>query len=152
MNHFFRRLYLGAFTTMILVGGGVAAEPDPKILGYTLPADIKWVDNATRTNQTAQIYGDPAKPGPYAMLIKWRPGNMSRPHFHEHDRFFVVLQGTWWVGTGPKFDPSSTTAMPAGTLVTHFARGIHYDGARDGECIIALHGMGPATSTPAEQK
>jgi hypothetical protein len=85
MNHFFRRLYLGAFTTMIFVGGVVAAEPDPKILGYTLPADIKWVDNATRTNQTAQIYGDPAKPGPYAMLIKWRPGNMSRPHFHEHD-------------------------------------------------------------------
>ena len=130
----------------------VAAEPDPKILGYTLPANIAWVDNAARTNQTAVIYGDSSKPGPYAMLIRWKAGNMRRPHFHENDRFFVVLSGTWWVGTGPKFDPASTTPMPAGTLVTHFARGIHYDGAKDTDAIIALHGMGPVSTIPAEQK
>jgi len=30
---------------------------------------------------------------------------MSRPHFHPNDRFFVVIVGTWWMGTGEKFDP-----------------------------------------------
>ena len=110
MIHFVRLLFIcslaGAFTAR-------AAEPDPKILGYTLPENIQWKDNPARTNQTAILYGDPTKPGPYAMLIKWKAGNMSRPHYHEHDRFFVVVSGTWWVGTGPKFDPEGTKPMRA---------------------------------------
>ena len=77
---------------------------------------------------------------------------MSRPHYHENDRYFVVLSGTWWVGTGPKFQPGNTVPMPAGSLVTHYARGIHYDGAKDGDVIIALYGMGPVSNIPAEQK
>ena len=49
-----------------------AAEPDSKVVGYTLPENIQWKDNAARTNQTAILYGDPTRPGPYAVLIKWR--------------------------------------------------------------------------------
>ena len=138
--------------TALLAGNAVAADLDPKIIAYTLPENIKWVDNAARTNQTAIIYGDPTKPGPYYMLLKWKAGNMSRPHFHEMDRYFVVGQGTWWVGTGPKFDPASTVPMPAGSLVTHYAKGIHYDGAKDADCIIALHGVGPVSTIAAEVK
>jgi quercetin dioxygenase-like cupin family protein len=59
------------------------------------------VSQATR-DIPAVLYGDPSKPGPYIMRIKWLPGNMSRPHFHPNDRFFVVLAGTWWMGTGGK--------------------------------------------------
>jgi hypothetical protein len=55
---------------------------------------------------------------------------MSRPHFHPNDRFITVLKGTWWVGTGAKFDPDNTVPMPAGTFVTHFGKQVHYDGAR----------------------
>ena len=129
-----------------------AAEPDPKVLGYTLPENIAWKDNAARTNQTAIVYGDPTKPGPYAVLIKWKAGNMSRPHYHERDRFFVVVSGTWWVGTGPKFDPEGTKPMVAGSYVAHYANGIHYDGAKEADTIIALHGVGPVSTIPAEQK
>ena len=54
---------------------------------------------------------------------KWTKGNhFSRPHFHPNDRYIVVLQGTWWVGSGPKFDPANTTPMPAGSFVTHFGQ------------------------------
>jgi hypothetical protein len=138
---------------IVLSGGAAMADGlDPAIIGMTLPDSIKWVDNAARTNQTALIFGDPAKPGPYYLLLKWKAGNMSRPHFHENDRFFVVVKGTWWVGTGPKYEPDKTVAMPAGSLVTHFARGIHYDGAKDGDVIIALSGMGPVSTIAAEQK
>ena len=129
-----------------------AAEPDPKAVAYTLPENIQWKDNAARTNQSAILYGDPTKPGPYAVLIKWKAGNMSRPHYHERDRFFVVVQGTWWVGTGRKFDPAGTRPMPAGSYVVHYANGIHYDGAKDGDAIIALHGIGPVSTIPAEDK
>jgi hypothetical protein len=42
--------------------------------------------------------------------------------------------------------------MPAGTFVQHFGKQIHYDGAKDGEVILEIVGMGPATQTAAEQK
>jgi len=151
-DNFVRFLLIWALATAFTAFTARAAEPDPKILGYTLPENIQWKDNPARTNQTAILYGDPTKPGPYAMLIRWKAGNMSRPHYHEHDRFFVVVSGTWWVGTGPKFDPEGTKPMPAGTYVVHYANGIHYDGAKQGDTIIALHGTGPVSTIPAEQK
>ena len=86
------------------------------------------------------------------VLTKWSPGHMSRPHFHPNDRFITVLKGTWWVGTGTKFDPDSTKAMTAGTFVTHFGKQVHYDGAKDEEAVLLVVGEGPATSTPAEDK
>ena len=145
-------LFLLAMATIFDAGTLRAADVDPKAVFYTLPENLQWRKNPAGTTESVILYGDPSKPGPYAMLLKWKAGNMSRPHFHPNDRFFMVLSGTWWVGTGTKFDPDSTVPMPAGTYVVHYAQGIHYDGAKDGDTIIALHGMGPATSTPAEQK
>jgi len=128
-----------------------AAEPDPKIMKYELPKDIKWSTGASG-NSTAVLYGDPSKPGMYIVLTKWSPGHMSRPHFHPNDRYITVLSGTWWVGWGPKYDPNSTYPIPAGSFVTHYGKQIHYDGAKDGEVLLEIVGMGPATSTGAEQK
>ena len=42
--------------------------------------------------------------------------------------------------------------MPAGTYVTHYGGKIHYDGAKDEETVIEVHGIGPAASKPAERK
>jgi quercetin dioxygenase-like cupin family protein len=129
-----------------------AQQLDPKVVGFKLPDQIEWKTNPAGTNRSAVLQGDPSKPGPYAMLLQWLPGNMSRPHFHPNDRFFIVVSGTWWVGTGDKFDPESTVPVPAGSYVIHYANKIHYDGAKGEECVIQVWGMGPATSTPAEKK
>ena len=129
-----------------------AGDIDRSIADFTLPQDIKWQRAPGALAERAVLFGDPSKPGPYVMRLKWLPGGMSRPHFHPNDRFFVVISGTWWVGTGPKFDPESTVPVPAGSYVIHYANKIHYDGAKNEECIIQVWGMGPATSTPAEQK
>ena len=129
-----------------------AADIDRNAVDFTLPGDIKWVRNAAGTNEQAVLFGDPAKPGPYVVRLKWLPGNMSRPHFHPNDRFFIVISGTWWMGTGSKFDPDSTVAAPAGSYVIHRAGGVHYDGAKGEETVIQVWGMGPATATPAEKR
>ena len=120
-----------------------AAEPDPKVMNVTLPDNIKWSTSASG-NSTAVLYGDPSKPGLYIVLTKWSPGHMSRPHIHPNDRFITVISGTWWVGRGPKYDPASTKPIPAGSFVTHYGKQIHYDGAKDGECVLQIVGMGPA--------
>ncbi len=87
---------------------------NPKAITIKLPDQIAWKRSAAGTNETAVLYGDPEKPGPYVLMFKWLPGNMSRPHWHPNDRMITVLKGTWWVGTGDKFDPDSTVPLPAG--------------------------------------
>ena len=145
------RMFCLAVLGMAMAARSVyAADIDPSAVDFKTPADIKWVRNAAGTNESAVLFGDPSKPGPYVVRLRWLPGNMSRPHFHPNDRFFVVLSGTWWMGTGEKFDPDSTVPVPAGSYVIHYAGKIHYDGAKNEEAVIQVWGMGPATSTPAE--
>ena len=146
-----RVIQLAGAAAILLWLAPVRAGLNPAALAYKLPAQINWVTSPSGSSQ-AVLAGDPAKPGIYVVLTKWSPHHMSRPHFHPNDRFITVISGTWWVGTGTKYDPDSTVAMPPGTFVTHFGKQIHYDGAKDGETVLEIVGEGPATSTPAETK
>ncbi len=147
---YLRPLFLALWAIAVIAKPVLAAEPDPAVLSYKLPADLKWNDNPTYPGlKTAVLYGDPTKPGPYATINRFPPGVMSRPHSHPNDRYILVLKGTWWIGTGEKFDPASTKPMPVGSFVVHNAGKIHYDGARDEQCEVLIYGEGPGTSTPA---
>ena len=145
------RCGLSAGALLLALPAAHAAELDPAAVIYRLPDAIKWTENASSGSANAVLYGDPSKPGLYIVLVKWHPGHMSHPHFHPNDRFITVISGTWWVGTGTKFAPEATVPMPAGSFVTHFGRQVHYDGAKDDECVLQIVGEGPATATPAEQ-
>jgi len=123
-----------------------AADLDPKAISIQLPAEIKWVKNANGGAEQAVLVGDPAKPGLYVVLQKWLPHNNSRPHSHPNDRYITVLKGTWWVNTGPNYDPDGMKAIPAGSYVVHYGKEMHYDGAKDEECILEIVGMGPANN------
>lgn len=122
-----------ALLLLIVPSGHGAPDIDRTAVDWKTPAEIKWVRNAAGTNESAVLFGDPSKPGPY-------------------NRFFVVLSGTWWMGTGETFDPESTVPAPAGSYVIHYANKVHSDGAKAEETIIQVWGMGPATSTPAEKR
>lgn len=156
MNRFFalRRAALGAF--VVAAFGWLAAAPageiDPKAVAFQTLDQIKWVESRNGGSAAAIITGDPSKEGLYVELMKWHPHNNSRPHSHPHDRFIMVLSGTWWVGTGANYDMDSTVPMKAGTMVTHYGNQLHYDGAKDEECVLEIVGMGPASSTPANAK
>jgi hypothetical protein len=132
---------------------GHAAELNPAAITIKLPDQIPWEAPTPAGNQNAVLVGDPSKPGFYMVLTKWLAGNhFSRPHFHPNDRFITVLKGTWWVGTGTKYDPPSTVALPAGSFVTHFGKQVHYDGAKFEDTVLLIVGDGPGTSTLAEEK
>ena len=148
-----RRAGLAAIAVIGFAGIRLVATDDPftTAMKVQLPKDIKWVEGSEGAAQ-AVLHGDPSKPGLYIVLTKWHAGHMSRPHFHPNDRFITVLSGTWWVGAGTKYDPASTRPVPAGSFVTHFGKGIHYDGAKDEDVVLEILGEGPATATPAEIK
>jgi hypothetical protein len=149
-----RRLLLAAFnlTTFIWIGSVSAGDLNPAAIAIKMPKDIKWVESPAAGSALAILVGDPDKPGFYAVLTKWHAGHMSRPHFHANNRYITVLSGTWWVGTGTKYNPDGTTPVPTGSFVTHFGKQIHYDGAKDGDVVLQIMGEGPATATNAEVK
>jgi quercetin dioxygenase-like cupin family protein len=124
---------------------------DPQAVTALTPDQIEWKDNGP--NRTATLAGDPEKPGLYVQMLTWRKGNnFSRPHSHPNDRFITVLSGTWWVGSGDEFDPAKLTVpMKPGAFVTHFANGVHWDGAKDEDATILIIGEGRAINMPVDE-
>jgi hypothetical protein len=114
---------------------------------YQLPDEMQWRDTAN--GKTANLYGDPSKPGLYAYILKRRPNSWSKPHFHDTDRFVTVIDGTFWVGTGT-FDEKRTVPLKAGAFVRDVARGIHFDGTKEDGATLYFVGVGPSLSHPAE--
>jgi hypothetical protein len=98
------------------------------------------------------LAGDPSKPGVYVMMSKWRIGSFSHPHFHSADCYAYVLDGTWWVGTGSKFEPEHLAVpVKAGSFVTEFAKGVLWAGARDEGATVLMFGLGPVFNTEVDE-
>ncbi|MFZ4690639.1 MAG: cupin domain-containing protein [Polymorphobacter sp.] len=148
---------LAALAFIGLVGaapfsGLSAADIADKFLTVT-PEQLVWrpVPNSFGV-ESAVISGNPAKPGVYVVRVRFPPHVMDRPHWHSGDRHVTVLKGTWFAGTGVRFDPASAAPLPAGSYMFHPAGGIHWDGAYgDEEAIVQIIGIGPIESTDVDK-
>ena len=129
----------------VTVNDPIGPPPDPSAVTATLPKDIKCTGEVGKM-QMCYLYGDPAKPGPYMVKYIWYPGNFSKPHYHNNERFAYVVSGTWWTSTSKVYDERTTYPVHAGTVAVDKLRGIHWDGARTGEkepAVLILAGTGP---------
>ncbi len=141
-----KTILVGAILAAAALVGPAHAQPtapDPSALAYKLPDQIPWKGDPKAGPLSYVLWGDPTKPGPYALLAKWPAHQMSRPHTHPNARYITVVSGTWWVGTGKTYAPETTFPIPAGSTVTHAAKQWHYDGAKDGDVILEIVGEGP---------
>jgi hypothetical protein len=118
------------------------------------PGEIHWVDMPNGHGaQFASLLGDPSKPGIYVVRARFPPWVMDAPHTHSQDRYVTVLQGTWYTGTGPVFDPARAVPLKPGSLMLHPARGVHWDGSRSAETVIVqIIGMGPVDTVQVDPK
>jgi hypothetical protein len=126
-----------------------ASKIDPSQTAITLPDDFKWNSWGNvppHVIEMATLFGGLDKPGPYLVLVKWYPGYMSAPHTYASDRLSYVVSGTWWVSSGPDFDPDNTIPVPAGGFVHRVAHTPHYDGVKKNAAdpaVIAIFGIAP---------
>jgi quercetin dioxygenase-like cupin family protein len=101
------------------------------------------------------IFGDPGKPGMYVTRNRFMPGQGSRPHYHDQDRYITVIKGTWWVSLGSEADvynPDKMVPVKQGSFIFEPAFGHHYDQAKDEEVIVQIMGPGPVKSFQLENK
>jgi quercetin dioxygenase-like cupin family protein len=131
-------------------GSSVLAQRDARGFVRVTPEQVTWVDDIDTNGlgvQRAVIQGDPSKPGLYVVRIRFPRGVMSRNHFHREDRHAVVLQGTWYTGTGDEFAPDKTIGLKPGSYMMHPAGEHHFDGAKEEDVILQLIGIGPSETT-----
>lgn len=127
-----------------------AFYPDPTHVPFFRPDQIPWVGEVGKEQQY-NLYGDPRKPGPYAMLLKWYPGNYSEPHYHPNPRYAVVISGTWWASSSNKKDVTKTYPLGPGTVVTDVMGTVHWDGAKDEPVVLLLTGDGPSPNVLVDE-
>jgi len=126
----------------LLIGAAVPAATDEKGFVILQKDDFDWGPDLSKI-KTIALHGDPNKAGYYIIRIRFPPGQTSRPHAHDQDRFVTVIQGTWYVGRGTKYDMSTTVPIKSGGFMKHPAGAAHYDGAKDEAVIVEIRGMGP---------
>ena len=140
-------------TLALGVSSAVLAEPPAEVMNIMRWDDVKFVPSPLVPGvANAVISGDPKVPGqPYVVRNRFSPNTFSPPHFHPETRYILVLKGTWWVGSGPIWDKSTTTPVPAGSYVVHHANQIHWDGAKDEEVILQIMGVGPSATIRVDE-
>ena len=109
------------------------------------PGDLKWNDvpEMGPGMQVAVLRGDPDKAGSHFTLrAKFPDGFKVPPHWHPMEENFVVLQGTFLLGVGEKWDDGKLTAMPQGGYVS-MPRGVRHFARAKGETVLELTAIGP---------
>lgn len=129
----------------LLMCGASAQTGTSGVVAMT-PDEMKWSTAgglALPGMGQANLVGDPAKPGPYTIRLKFPAGYNLAPHTHPDSREVTILSGTWYTGYGEKFDPAGLKALPAGSFYTEPANLPHFVETR-GEVLIQVSGMGPS--------
>jgi quercetin dioxygenase-like cupin family protein len=109
------------------------------------PSEMRWVTQGSMAAvgmEQVNLVGDPSKPGPYTLRLKFPAGYRLAPHTHPDHREVTILSGTWYTGYGEKFDESALKALPAGSFYTEPANVAHFVEVRE-PVVIQVSGTGP---------
>jgi Domain of unknown function (DUF4437) len=123
----------------------VAQTAAPAAVAVT-PAEMKWTAQgglAAPGMEQLNLLGDPAKPGPYTLRLKFPKGFRIAPHTHPDSREVTILSGTFATGYGEKFDADILKILPAGSFYTEPANIPHYIEIEE-DTVLQVSGMGPS--------
>ena len=129
-------LALGATT-------GAPAESQKQLVALA-PQDIRWFTPAYYTDgrQRAHLRGDSSKGGDWIDRVRIPGGSRVLAHTHPDDELVTVIEGTWYLGIGKRFDETKLKAWPAGSFILIPADVPHFLATREGPVIVQTSGQG----------
>jgi quercetin dioxygenase-like cupin family protein len=142
-----KTLLMAAAALMIFAAMTLATPADDKtkkeIVGLT-PEQVHWFIPSYYKDgrQRAQLLGDSSRGGAWVDRVKIPNGGRVLAHTHPHDEVVTVIEGTWYVGVGERFDPDKLKGYPAGSFIVIPAGVPHFLAAKDGAVIVQLSGTG----------
>ena len=69
-------------------------------------------------------------------------GGRVLAHTHPYDELVTVVEGTWYLREGKKFDSAKLRAYPRGSFIVIPVGIPHFVAANDGPVVVQLYGMG----------
>lgn len=110
-----------------------------------IPGNLAWKDgpgSLPKGARWAPVEGDMTKAGPFTVRLKLPANYDIPPHWHPAIEHVTVLSGSFYMGTGEKFDRSRATKLPIGGFAM-MAVGTRHFAFTTEEAVLQLHGMGP---------
>jgi anti-sigma factor ChrR (cupin superfamily) len=131
-------LILLVATTFALIEG---QKGESNIAGIT-PPQVRWFTPTYYTDgrERAQLYGDSSQNGPWIDRVKIPAGKHVAAHTHPRDELVTVIEGTWYVGAGNKYEPAKLQGYPAGSFVLIPAGLPHFVATKETAVIVQLSG------------
>ena len=99
--------------------------------------------------ETSVLEGDPGKPGPYTLRLRFPGGYTIPAHFHPTVENVTVLSGRFFLGMGARASGSAMREYAPGDFLSIPAQMAHF-GRVEGVTVVQLHGAGPFVLKLAE--
>lgn len=109
-------------------------------------AAVKWQPapaNLPKGSQLAVLAGDPAKPGPFALRVKFPPNTLVAPHRHATDENLTVISGELYHGMGETVDKAHGHKLEQGGFVYLPGGTPHSVWTAGSESVVQVTGTGP---------
>lgn len=121
------------------------ADPRTPAIVAVTPDQVRWFTPAYYTDgrQRAQLFGDSGREGAWVDRVRIPGDSRVLAHTHPHDELVTVIQGTWYLGAGERFDPAKLHGYPAGSFIVIPAGVPHFLATRQGPVIVQVTGTGP---------
>jgi cupin domain len=131
---------------------GAPAEPGKQVTALT-PQDIRWLTPTYYTDgrQRAHLRGDSSKGGDWIDRVRIPGGSRILAHTHPDDEIDTVMEGTWYLGIGERFDEAKLKAYPAGSFIVIPANVPHFVATREGPVVVQSSGHGMFQTNYVEQ-
>ena len=120
-----------------------AEQSRQTIVGVT-PDQVRWFTPPYYTDgrQRAQLFGDSRRDGAWVDRVKIPGGRRVLAHTHPRDELVTVIQGTWYLGVGERFDPAKLHGYPTGSFIVIPAGVPHFLATKEGPVIVQVTGTG----------
>jgi quercetin dioxygenase-like cupin family protein len=125
----------------VVLAKSLAGQKRKEVVGLT-PQQVRWFTPSYYKDgrQRAQLLGDSSQGGTWVDRVKIPGGGRVLAHTHPQDEQVTVIEGTWYLGTGERFDPGKLKGYPAGSFIVIPAGVPHFLAAKDGPVIVQLSG------------
>ena len=100
---------------------------------------------------TKVLFGDPAKPGLYSILLFVPAHTTIQAHSHRDDRMATVVSGAWYFGYGDHFDARGLKALIAGSVYSEPAAQSHFARTTKEAVVVHISGYGPTDTRYFDQ-
>jgi quercetin dioxygenase-like cupin family protein len=141
-------LLIGWALLLLIAGraGAVMAQTGAAGVVALTPSEMIWTRQgplAAPGLEQLNLVGDPAKPGPYTLRLKFPKGFRIAPHTHPDSREVTILSGVYATGYGETFDDAKLKILPAGSFYTEPANVAHFIEIEE-ETVLQVSGTGPS--------